>query len=127
MLERWRKRKAKAIARLGGKCVRCNCGADLQFDHIDPRTKSFDVSKNWGVKEERFWAEVDKCQLLCRDCHKIKNREDVISGKAKRGITHGKHWAAYHHQCQCNLCQEYRVENNEDSYEGALFPKLKNS
>lgn len=68
-------RLAMARERLGGKCVRCGSVDDLQFDHIVPGSKTRKVSEatNWSL--ERFLAEVDKCQLLCNLCHRLKSVE----------------------------------------------------
>ena len=36
---------------LGGKCECCGSTFNLQFDHIDPTTKSFSIAKKYGCKE----------------------------------------------------------------------------
>jgi hypothetical protein len=51
----------------------------FEFDHIDPATKLFQPgTKREGawVKEELFWEEVDKCQLLCQECHRKKTSKE---------------------------------------------------
>lgn len=57
--------------RLGGKCVKCGTNEQLQFDHIHPGDKCFNITSkiNCQLNEEIF-QEVDKCQLLCKSCHK---------------------------------------------------------
>ena len=63
--------RLRAIEYKGGCCE--HCGYDkyhgaLQFHHKDPTQKDpkeFSRKKNW----ERFKAEVDKCVLLCANCH----------------------------------------------------------
>ena len=69
-------RRAQLIELLGGKCVRCGSVEQLEFDHIDPRTKAFAV----GSDMSRAWAtlvdEALNCQLLCRSCHLAKGVED---------------------------------------------------
>lgn len=66
--------KFKLIEYKGGKCERCGydrgCPSAYDFHHIDPEQKSFSlshVSPSW--KWETLIAEVDKCQLLCKNCH----------------------------------------------------------
>lgn len=64
---------------LGGKCVRCGISdfRVLQFDHIDPTEKSFDICRKFNKSDDEFLDEVEKCQLLCHCCHYIKtNHED---------------------------------------------------
>jgi hypothetical protein len=66
-------RKEKAVKLLGGKC--CKCGYDkclkaLQFHHIDPNKKNFEISSSsskvsWNVIEK----ELKKCILVCANCH----------------------------------------------------------
>lgn len=55
-------------------CERCGFNehpAALCFDHIDPSTKSFNVSQDpkraWG----EMLAEIEKCRVLCSNCHTI--------------------------------------------------------
>lgn len=57
MLARYHKRRAEAIRKLGGKCVKCGSEENLEIDHIDPTTKSFEISKLWNVSKEVFDAE----------------------------------------------------------------------
>jgi len=70
----YQRRKAlqdKAIAYLGGKCQICGynkCNAALHFHHIDPQGKDFCISSaltSW----KRIQRELDKCILLCANCH----------------------------------------------------------
>lgn len=66
-----RKLKSKAVELKGGKCSRCGyskCITALQFHHLDPSEKDFNVGakiKSWDKIKE----EVDKCILLCSNCH----------------------------------------------------------
>lgn len=74
-----RKRKEQAIQYLGGKCQKCNGTfhpAVYEFHHIDPETKDRDPSKMLSLKWERVTAELDKCLLLCANCHRLTHHED---------------------------------------------------
>lgn len=64
---------------LGGKCVKCGTTENLQFDHVDPATKLFRITKWRKVKAsvEEFWVEIAKCQLLCRPHHQEKTSVDL--------------------------------------------------
>lgn len=70
-LQRMRLRD-EAIARCGGKCR--DCGIDnrmvLQFHHRDPSLKKAEAL---ATSTKRFWEEVDKCDLLCANCHLIRH------------------------------------------------------
>ncbi len=67
--------KHKLVTYKGGKCERCGydkCEAALQFHHIDPTEKDFSISHiNLGQEFnlEKLYKEVDKCILLCANCH----------------------------------------------------------
>ncbi len=72
-IERWRNRKVKAVQYLGGKCY--NCGYDkcvwaLEFHHRDPTTKEAHWTKMRLWSESRLFKELDKCDLLCANCHR---------------------------------------------------------
>lgn len=67
--------KHNLIQYKGGKCQRCGydkCEGALQFHHRDPAEKEFTLSSTNISKEitmEKLYAEVDKCDLLCANCH----------------------------------------------------------
>lgn len=68
--------KVKAIALLGSKCAKCPeiHPAALQFHHLDPLMKSFNLSSKTLVTPNKYpWsvieAEIEKCELLCGNCH----------------------------------------------------------
>ena len=52
----------------------------LHFDHIDPKTKTRDVSSMVTYSWRRLIAEIKKCRVLCFRCHAIhtgnQNRKD---------------------------------------------------
>jgi len=75
-VDRWIQKKKDAINYKGGKCNRCGYDdhyAALQFHHMDPTTK--DVM--WNKLRLRSWdkivVELDKCDLLCANCHSIEH------------------------------------------------------
>lgn len=49
----------------------------LEFDHIDPTTKEFDISEGFkrGYSQDLILMEMAKCQVLCANCHRIKTFE----------------------------------------------------
>lgn len=72
-IERQRLFKRKSIEYKGNKC--CYCGYSkyqgaLQFHHLDPSKKDFSISKiKLTTWDERATRELDKCVLLCANCH----------------------------------------------------------
>lgn len=81
--------KDKAIEHLGGGCWRCGynrCQRNMTFHHLDPKTKDPRLTrkgkkKNGSVVTQsisvialsRKWevlkVEIEKCALLCKNCH----------------------------------------------------------
>jgi len=61
---------------LKSQCV--DCGEKrpetLQFDHRDPKLKSFSISN--GIHDNVAWsrvlAEIDKCDIRCANCHAVR-------------------------------------------------------
>lgn len=75
---------------LGEKCT--NCGKEglqyQQLDHIDPtsKTKTHSLRQLATWKDgSLFWEEVDKCQLLCANCHIDKTNEDREHSRIRPG------------------------------------------
>lgn len=72
--KRRKKIKTLAIAYKGGKCQFCGynrCVGALEFHHLDPKTKDFGLGQNGLTRSwERTRRELDKCILICSNCHK---------------------------------------------------------
>lgn len=72
--KRRKKIKEMAIAYKGGKCCICGydkCNSALDFHHKDEREKSFGLSVRGLTRSwDRTKAEVDKCTLVCANCHR---------------------------------------------------------
>jgi len=74
-----RKRKINAIKLKGGKCFSCGLeyngtnGSLFDFHHIDPSKKKFNVgaTKLTALSWKKILLELDKCNLLCSNCHRI--------------------------------------------------------
>lgn len=66
--------KLKAIQYLGGKCIKCNgefLACVYDFHHRDPKTKDYNVSQMLANSWEEVKKELNKCELLCANCHRI--------------------------------------------------------
>ena len=77
-----RDRRAEAVAAFGGRCRQCGSVERLQFDHIDPATKT--TNAIWAMGKAKREAELAKCQLLCAACHAAKTRAEMRVLTAKR-------------------------------------------
>lgn len=70
--DRARELKLFALEYKGSKCSVCGYSknkAALEFHHIDPETKEFKLSNTY-VSKENMMKELDKCILLCSNCHR---------------------------------------------------------
>lgn len=78
-IQRWINQKIKAIEYKGCSCVDCQVTYPempyviFDFHHITPSEKDFD----WNRLRLRPWnqitKELDKCVLLCSNCHRIRH------------------------------------------------------
>lgn len=70
----FRKRQiSRAKEYLGNKCCICGytkCTEALEFHHLDPKEKMFSISSNSNKKWETLLPEINKCVLLCANCHR---------------------------------------------------------
>ena len=74
--EKKRIRKLWAIDYLGGKCSAC--GGEFhpsiyEFHHVDPELKDKDPSKAMLLSLKKLTEELNKCVLLCANCHRFEH------------------------------------------------------
>jgi hypothetical protein len=52
-------------------CVKCGEDREyvIQFHHIDPTNKKFEISKGSGTSMQKITDELSKCVCLCSNCH----------------------------------------------------------
>lgn len=66
--------KIQAIEYKGGKCEVCGynkCVEALEFHHKNPDEKEFGISRKGNTRSwEKIKTEIDKCVLLCSNCHR---------------------------------------------------------
>ena len=71
--QRRRDLRDRAIQYAGGKCVLCSyskCKRALSFHHLDSSKKEFGLSEKGLTRSwEKIKEELDKCILLCSNCH----------------------------------------------------------
>jgi len=86
-----RRTKQRAVQLLGGRCEGCDTVfpvAAFEFHHRDAGTKEFAISAD-GVPRrwERIVAELDKCALLCANCHReVHAGARVLPDDGLRGL-----------------------------------------
>ena len=73
-------KKRAYVSSLKTPCI--NCGESdpvvIDFHHIDPSTKSFNLSNGTGKSYEAIAEEVKKCCCLCANCHRrLHDGQDI--------------------------------------------------
>jgi predicted HNH restriction endonuclease len=79
--------RLKAYEFMGSKCNLCGynkCLDALQFHHIDPSKKRFNISKGFEFCWDYLKTELKKCILVCANCHKELHKFPEIEDLAKR-------------------------------------------
>lgn len=70
--------KVRAVEYMGGQCARCGYDshpAALDFHHRDPSEKDFKISNGNTIAWDKVKVELDKCELLCANCHRIEHAD----------------------------------------------------
>jgi 5-methylcytosine-specific restriction endonuclease McrA len=109
------KRIQECLDYLGNKCVKCGSTHNLEFDHIDPKTKIENISNAvraqcWSWK--RLIIELDKCQLLCKPCH-------IEKTSSEQGVEHGRGFSGKKN-CPCAACKARKAVYMKEYKQG--FP-----
>jgi len=72
--------KKKCVEYKGGECERCGyskCLRALEFHHREPKKKEFSIGTKMSWSWSRLRKELDKCRLLCSNCHcEVHEEED---------------------------------------------------
>lgn len=73
--------KIKMIEYKGCKCERCNLDIKdshysvFEFHHINPKLKDINFEKIKYQKWDKIKKELDKCKLLCANCHRLTHAD----------------------------------------------------
>lgn len=82
--QRRKENKERAVNYLGGECERCGLTSSYysvyDFHHRYPREKEADpgtlLHRSWEV----IFKEINKCMLLCANCHRIVHELENKNG-----------------------------------------------
>lgn len=90
--------KKVAVEHKGGKCISCgeNALCCLDFHHLDPTKKDYSISsdlRNLGRLNDKAKTELDKCILLCSNCHRKVHagiiKQEGLIGRVGNAPTYG--------------------------------------
>lgn len=71
--KRYRRYKKIAVEFKGGKCIKCGynkCEGSLDFHHRDPTQKDPQWKTMRSCSLKRILKEIEKCDLVCSNCHR---------------------------------------------------------
>lgn len=77
VLQRRENNKAEYILLKGGKCEICGFeyngenAACFDFHHENPKEKEYNPSIAIRLRKEKALKELEKCQLVCANCHRL--------------------------------------------------------
>ncbi len=78
-IQRWIEKKIKAIEYKGNQCMDCGLHINnshysvFDFHHLTPNEKDYDWTKLRLKSNEAIERELNKCILLCSNCHRIRH------------------------------------------------------
>ena len=81
------------------QCFKCDSKDNLELDHINREDKAFSINKKMLNINE-----LNKCQILCYNCHKEKTRLE------RQNNNHGSPRMCK--RCSCNICKKAKRELN---------------
>jgi len=76
-MSRYRALRQAWFELMGGKCCKCGSTDRLECDHVERSSKSMQSNMIWHVSAVRRAAELAKCQVLCRRCHREKTNLEL--------------------------------------------------
>lgn len=89
MIEQGKERNIKAkIDR--GQCKDCELkitrtnATMFEWDHKNPSEKEYGIAKMNMRKDELFYKEIEKCDMVCSNCHAIRTKSHFESKIIKK-------------------------------------------
>jgi len=82
--KRWISKKINSITHKGSKCLDCGISYPeepyviFEFHHRDPSKKDVDWSKLKLRTDDKIKKELDKCDLLCSNCHRKRHHTNIL-------------------------------------------------
>lgn len=105
--------KLKLIEYKGGKCERCGYDKPIHsayaFHHREPDSKDFTVSNWQHCNYKRLLDEVDKCDMLCMNCHAEVHFEEHRWRQQEALENYNKHLLK---EIQCLHCKTHFKPTN---------------
>ena len=109
--KRGQKRKLEVVLSLGGCCSKCGYDKNLaafDFHHKDPKTKSFgiDARKFANTSISKLKEELDKCVLLCANCHREEHHPNLDKENYSEILQYEKSTLSTTYGKTCPVCNK---------------------
>lgn len=88
-LNRRKKFKQFCIEYKGGSCVKCGynkLATALDFHHLNPKEKEILPSRMMNKSNDFIQKELDKCVLLCSNCHREEHYNQEVNKKLQKSF-----------------------------------------
>ena len=115
-------RKMELIDLKGGKCEMCGYDKNisaLEFHHIDPSTKKHNLDSRFLANSsyEKIAEEVDKCMLLCSNCHKEIHNENFDRAVLEKVLNENSDTIRKDREIKyCKDCGKQLLSENKSGY-----------
>lgn len=133
------KRKFEAMQNKGGKCEICGYDKNisaLEFHHIDPTTKEFQIDLRHfsNTNLEKLQNELDKCILICANCHRELHNPQCEQFSVKETIKQAENKKSFSNKAWGNKCpvcgnsfkkvtgKKFCSKECRKQYEKSLYP-----
>lgn len=110
---------------LGGECINCGKKDGLQFDHVFPEEQSFKIATYLRCSLKKVLPELQKCQLLCFNCHWEKSRTETAT--KLKPMKHGITSTYTNRSCRCKECTKAWAIYRRPYQKGYRLKKVNNS
>lgn len=58
----------------------------MDFDHRDASSKKMHIGSSTNCSIEAIWKEIQKCDIVCANCHRIRTKARGEGGWRKRDV-----------------------------------------
>ncbi len=79
-----------------GHCSKCELKVTREnaqmfdWDHRNPKEKTYLISRMNRKSDELFYSEIEKCDLLCRNCHAMRTMQQFNANELQKRRTKDK-------------------------------------
>lgn len=98
-----------------GECALCGykkCSQALQFHHVEPNKKDFNISSYSAMNHKKICAELKKCILVCATCH-VEIHNGFVKQQLEPNFNESAfldEWQKSEKKSYCPVCKKQKDE-----------------